>query len=133
MHLIYPVPCPCFLLFVLGGVICSPLLREISSSLLSWFGTHRLSVLKQKLSPNIAQTIFISYEYVTIMVEPFNKTIRTAHDSELGSESVSSRYSCTKSFQSFRKSVQRCGMHCRFPPRIQFEVGRQIVCPASIG
>ena len=28
------------------------------------------AVLKQKLSPNKAQTGFISYEYVTIIVEP---------------------------------------------------------------
>ncbi len=32
--------------------------------------------LKQKLSPNEPQTCFISYEYVTILVKPFDKTIR---------------------------------------------------------
>ena len=63
-----------------------------------------LAGLKQKLSPNEPQTCFISYEYVTIMIEPFDKTIRTSdkspfgkHDSEETSESVSSRYGCTKS------------------------------------
>ncbi len=35
-----------------------------------------LTGLKQKLSPNEPQTCFISYEYVTIMVKPFDKTIR---------------------------------------------------------
>ncbi len=42
-----------------------------------------LTVLKQKSSPNKAQTSFISYEYVAILVQPLDKTIR---------------YTCTKSF-----------------------------------
>ncbi len=42
-----------------------------------------LAVLKQKSSPNKAQTSFISYEYVAILVQPLDKTIR---------------YTCTKSF-----------------------------------
>jgi hypothetical protein len=37
---------------------------------------NRLAVLKQKSSPNKAQTSFISDEYVTILVQPFDKTIR---------------------------------------------------------
>ena len=40
-----------------------------------------LTVLKQKSSPNKAQASFISGEYVAILVEPLDKTIR---------------YSCTK-------------------------------------
>lgn len=45
-------------------------------------GNIYLSGLKQKLSPNKAQTLFISHKYVAIMIEPLNKT---------------ERYSCTKS------------------------------------
>ncbi len=44
---------------------------------------RELTVLKQKSSPNKAQTSFISYEYVAILVQPLDKTIR---------------YTCTKSF-----------------------------------
>ncbi len=73
-----------------------------------------LAGLKQKSSPNQPQTCFIGYEYVMIMIEPLDKTIRTSdkspfgkHDSEETSESVSSRYSCTKCLQCFRKRVQR--------------------------
>ncbi len=44
---------------------------------------EELAVLKQKSSPNKAQTSFISYEYVAILVQPLDKTIR---------------YTCTKSF-----------------------------------
>jgi integrase/recombinase XerD len=39
-------------------------------------GATQLTVLKQKSSPNKAQTSFISDEYVTILVQPFDKTIR---------------------------------------------------------
>jgi hypothetical protein len=49
-----------------------------------------LTVLKQKLSPNKPQTSFISNKYVTVLVQPLDKTIR---------------YGCTKSLQCFRKSV----------------------------
>ncbi|MCP6761973.1 MAG: Mu transposase C-terminal domain-containing protein [Fischerella sp. CENA71] len=35
-----------------------------------------LAVLKQKSSPNVAQTSFVSSKHVTIQVQPINKSIR---------------------------------------------------------
>ncbi len=51
---------------------------------------QRLTGLEQKFCPNVAQTRFISKEYVTILVKPFHKTIG---------------YGGTKCLQSFRKTV----------------------------
>ena len=52
--------------------------------------SKELSGLKQISSPNKAQTSFISYEYVPIMVQPLYKT---------------KRHCCTKCFYCFRKDV----------------------------
>ena len=48
--------------------------------------------LKQKLSPNVTQTGFINSKHVTIQVQPINE---------------SKRYSCSKRFNCFSKSIQR--------------------------
>jgi hypothetical protein len=49
-----------------------------------------LTGLRQKLSPNKAQTSFMSSKYVTVEGQPVKKSIR---------------HSCSKGFQSFSKGI----------------------------
>ncbi len=64
-----------------GGIIQIPSPEKIEALLIPE-SVVLLAGLKQKSSPNKAQTLFISHKYVAIMIEPLNKT---------------ERYSCTKS------------------------------------